>query len=385
MKKVPVFLILFFVVANISGASADTITVGTDIEGADYISIQDAIKNATAGDTVLVFPGNYTENVYVDKELIISSLSGNPLDTVVKAANSEDDVFTIVSDNVTIRGFSITGAGIDQYGDDKAGIYFEGTNNSVTMENNVYSNGYGIFLHDSYNNTLTDNSAYMSGIGGIFLWNSSYNRLYNNYINTTNHEGIYLYELSNNNELNNNTVNFTDSGSGIALSLSYNNTLTSNTVLNSNSGFLLTESNLNSLISNVANSNNWNGIDFQESNSNTLRNNTANFNKNNGIFLIKSNNNRLDYNNASNNSYHGINLNNSSTGNILTGNIANSNGKKNIHVADPENNMINAVLPQESDSEESDSAQELLFQSLIPSLIAVIIAGLIISWKTRKH
>lgn len=96
--------------------------------------------------------------------------------------------------------------------------------------------------------------------------------------------------------------------------------------------------------------------------------------------MIKSNNNRLDYNNASNNADRGINLDNSSTGNILTGNIADSNGKKNIHVADPENNTINAVLPQES-----DSAQELLFQSFIPSLIAIVIMVLIILWKTRKH
>lgn len=145
MKKVLIFLIMLFAMANISGASAVTITVGADSEGADYTSIQDAIKNATAGDTVLVFPGNYTENVYVDKELIISYLSGNPVDTVVKAANSEDDVFTVVSDNTTVRWFSITGAGIDQYGDDKAGIYFEGANNGVITENNIYSNGYGIF------------------------------------------------------------------------------------------------------------------------------------------------------------------------------------------------------------------------------------------------
>lgn len=92
---------MLFTMVNISGASAVTITVGADSQGADYTSIQDAtiiqdaIKNATAGDTVLVFPRNYTENVYVDKEVIISSLSGNPVDTVVKAANSEDDVFTV--------------------------------------------------------------------------------------------------------------------------------------------------------------------------------------------------------------------------------------------------------------------------------------------------
>ena len=44
---------------------------------------------------------------------------------------------------------------------------------------------------------------------------------------------------------------------------------------------------------------------------------------------------------ASNNMEYGININNYSRNNILTGNIASSNGKENIHVADPENNTIN--------------------------------------------
>lgn len=380
MKKVLFlipFLILFFVVVTVSGAAAVKITVDDDTEAADYDHIQDAVENATDGDEIFVFPGNYTENVYVDKELTISSLSENPVDTIVQAANSENDVFTVVSDNVTLSGFSITGAGVDQYGDDKAGIYFEGADNSVVKENKIESNGYGIFLLDSYNNTLTDNTVYISGISGIFLWNSRYNRLYNNYIDRTNHEGILLYESSNNNELNNNTVNFTYSGFGIDLHLCNNNTLISNTLSNNRFGVLLTGSNYNSVISNVANSNKWNGIDLQRSNRNTLYNNTAYFNEN-GIFLIESNNNRLDCNKASSNTGYGINLNNSSANNILTGNIADSNGKKNIHIADPANNTVNKGLPQEK-----DLVQDLLFQDFIPSLIAITAAVLIISKKVR--
>ncbi|WP_196297028.1 hypothetical protein [Methanosarcina barkeri] len=58
-----------------SCAGAVTITVDDDIEGANYKSIQNAVDNATDGDIVLVYPGNYTENVYVNKELTITSLS----------------------------------------------------------------------------------------------------------------------------------------------------------------------------------------------------------------------------------------------------------------------------------------------------------------------
>ncbi len=364
MRNILYFLMTFFIVAMVSCAGAVTITVDDDIEGANYKSIQNAVDNATDGDTILVYPGNYTENVYVSKELTIISLSENPVDTVIHAANSEDDVFNIVEDNVTIKGFGISGARTDQYGDDKAGIYFEGVNNSVIKKNNVFSNGYGIFLFDSYNNTLTENNAYMGGIGGIFLWNSSNNKLNNNLINANNHDGIYIYTSSNNNEISNNTVSY--AGFGIDLVYCENNKIVNNTISNTVSGIFLSESSRNFLISNVANLNDWSGIDLENSTENTIDSNTVNFNNNNGIFLIGSRDNRLDYNNVSNNAEYGININNSSRNNILTGNIANSNGKEDIHVVDPENNTINGL------------AQELPFQGSVLTIITIITIALIL-------
>ncbi|PAV13232.1 hypothetical protein ASJ81_00875 [Methanosarcina spelaei] len=370
MRNILYFLMAFFIVAMVSCAGAVTITVDDDIEGANYKSIQNAVDNATDGDIVLVYPGNYTENVYVNKELTITSLSENPVDTIIYAANSEDDVFNVVADNVTINGFGISGARTDQYGDDKAGIYFEGVNNSVIKKNNVFSNGYGIFLLDSYNNTLTENDAYMSGIGGIFLWNSSNNKLNYNLINSTNHDGIYIYTSSSNNEISNNTVSY----AGLGIKLVYlceNNTITNNTISNTNLGIFLRESSRNFLISNVANLNGWSGIDLEYSTENRLYNNTANFNNNNGIFLVESSDNKLDYNNASNNMEYGININNSSRNNILIGNIANSNGKENIHIVDPENNTVNS------------SGQELPFQGSILTIIAIATTALILGKRCR--
>jgi len=64
-------------------ASAKTIYVPDD-----YAKIQWAVDNASAGDTIIVRPGTYIENVYVDKSLEIRSYSQNPSDTIVKASNS---------------------------------------------------------------------------------------------------------------------------------------------------------------------------------------------------------------------------------------------------------------------------------------------------------
>ena len=77
----------------------------------------------------------------------------------------------------------------------------------------------------------------------------------------------------------------------------------------------------------------------------------------------------MDHNNASNNMGYGININNSSRNNILTGNIANSNGKENIHVVDPENNTINGSA--------NSPAQELPFRGFVLAIIAITTIALI--------
>ena len=67
------------------------------------------------------------------KSLTIISTSGNPDDTIVQAANSDDHVFEITADNVTISGFTVKGA----TGDEKAGIYLYGANHPIVSNNNI--------------------------------------------------------------------------------------------------------------------------------------------------------------------------------------------------------------------------------------------------------
>jgi hypothetical protein len=102
-------------------AAADVIIVDGS-GGGDYLTIQEGVDAASAGDTVLVYPGTYTDihdshsqgypvNVDFYQRLILKSLSG-PDVTVIEGGGLT--VFGILSDwssDVVVEGFTVTGAG----------------------------------------------------------------------------------------------------------------------------------------------------------------------------------------------------------------------------------------------------------------------------------
>ena len=75
----------------------------------DYPTIQQAINAASPGETIVVKDGTYVENVKVNKSVTIISENGSA-NCIVQAVRSYDNVFEITADNVTISGFTITGA-----------------------------------------------------------------------------------------------------------------------------------------------------------------------------------------------------------------------------------------------------------------------------------
>ncbi|AKB33224.1 Cell surface protein [Methanosarcina siciliae HI350] len=301
------------------------LTLSSFVGAADVIhanstlSIQDAVDSADPGDEILVAPGTYTENIFINKDNLVIKSSGDSGDTTIVADDSSTYVINIQGDNVTIQGLSVSGG--------LHGIVLENSKDSTLKNNVVYSNlFFGIYLSNSNNITLENNTIYnnTNGINLVFSSGNqiSGNKVFNDTLGSSTHN-IFLNN-SHNNKLQRNTVSNGDYG--IAMRYSNNNNLTSNNAYANNRGIYLTlTSGKNTLLDNQVNSNLMSGIILDNAGSgNNLINNTVRLNTATGIWLANSSNNNLNINNASENS-KGIYLQSSASENTLSGNIVNSN------------------------------------------------------------
>ena len=145
----------FFLMIPAAGLSA-TWTVGTS--GEDYTTIQAAISAGTTvnGDTVLVSPGTYDENInFWGKNIIVTS-SGGPTVTTIRGTGNDSVVRFEYSETLAavLEGFSITN-GVGWHG---GGIICDRAGPTI-RDNYIYGNrtadydlnwGGGIYCRESW-------------------------------------------------------------------------------------------------------------------------------------------------------------------------------------------------------------------------------------------
>lgn len=218
--------------------------------------LQDAIDNASAGDTLLVHIGTYNEAVVIDKPL---KLIGDGAGVVtIDAGCSATAALSVEADGVTIRGITVTkgsffainieqqdritvrdtitlegGCGGGFYGINlfnstaitlkgneasgflDAGLYIGGiaADAKVKLEkNNCHNNDQGIIVEDSFpnsvavkGNTASDNNR------GIFVHNSDGIRVTGNTLNGNVNASIELDGTSDDNRVSGNAISDSDS------------------------------------------------------------------------------------------------------------------------------------------------------------------------------
>ncbi len=89
--------------ALIGGGATEDAEAATIVVPRDYSSIQVAVNNAQAGDTIQVLAGTYTESVLVGKTLTIEGSSSE--DTVIESRS--DYCMKVAADGVSISGLSL--------------------------------------------------------------------------------------------------------------------------------------------------------------------------------------------------------------------------------------------------------------------------------------
>jgi len=197
--------------------------------------------------------------VDVYKSLTIKSTSGNPADTIIQAADSNDHVFNISADYVNISGFTVQGASGGYIF--LAGIYLT-ANHSNLSNNIILNNQIGIHLEYASNSTVVSN------------------KVSNNY-----NAGIWLRHSSNNNTIKNNNVIHNVNGIGIYFSSSGNNVIDNNVSFNAGwTGISIEDTaDYNTISSNIINSNGW-AIHLAHASYNIISNNNI-CNNSGGILL----------------------------------------------------------------------------------------------------
>src|SRR3989338_7590030 len=351
--SITLIVILFFVslstlssaaTLSVNGTGANCL-VGTQN---NYTTIQAAVTNATAGDTIYVCRNStvgYRENVGINNSI---NVYGNESGVMVVASSTSVPVFSVNATYVNITNFTLTGA----TGSSSAGIeinssanytyvynvtangsvygfYLKTSNYNNLTNNTAYSNTRGFWISGSHNNILTNNIAYNNTQFGFWLSLGSSNNTISNSLSFNNSAvGFRVSSNTNNNTLNNNSAyNNTQHGFYVS-STAQNHTLINNSAYNNTQhGFyLLTSANFNNLTNNSAYNNIIHGFFISDSSNNTISSNLA-YNNSNGVGILlhnMSNANNVSYNTVYRN-LDGISLNINVSGSNISSNLAYNN------------------------------------------------------------
>jgi len=297
------FLIFSFTPVTIGVNSTCNKTIYVDDDGgADYTRIQDAIDNASDGDTIFVYSGTYYENVNINKSI---NLVGE-------------------NRNTTIIDGNYTGKIIIVHNRDKIHI------DEFTIQK---SSEYGIRFYSD--NNIISNSIFLNNNIGAYLW--GHDNTIENCKFTNNSKGVKCF--SHRNRVNRNTI--TNNNLGVLLSACENNIISYNNISDNINGVLFDGVNMGNIISyNIINSNEESGIEFCIQNE-VLKNNISS-NGRYGISFIevywgeKCENNKIKENIISYNGWDGIKIKNSfkrlHDSNIISGNKISSNNGRGIYL-----------------------------------------------------
>lgn len=233
-----------FLAFNVRPANSSPATI---IVPDDYPTIQAAIDNASAGDTIFVRAGTYNCHIEIDKPLTLKG--ENSQNTTLNLQGLGGIIFGIhvIASNVTISGFHLIGPQ-STGGNSVMLIVVDGADNCVIKDNVLeeYS-GEALTLFGSHGDEVVGNvissqsSAQSLGGSCMYLVSSRNCLLRNNSLSGSELAGIMLLSSNNNTVSSNFITNQIDSlwfhtGAITLGTSSAGNTVTGNTLVNNDYG-----------------------------------------------------------------------------------------------------------------------------------------------------
>jgi parallel beta-helix repeat protein len=211
MKKIvaaTVIALILFV------ASVDFASFGVKAEPSiitvpdDYPSIQAAIDNANAGDTVFVKAGKYAVNlnsmILINKPL--SLIGENPSTTIIdqQPLPYGGPSIRIKADNVTVSGFTIQNCDIGILVSNVDGNPSYPAVNCSIQGNKILNGNYGIWVEGGNGFNITNNGILNNQFRGIFLYPTAFDGTIMGNRLSGNNGGIGLWYAYNNTIADNN-------------------------------------------------------------------------------------------------------------------------------------------------------------------------------------
>ena len=161
-------MVLFLFFSTIAPALANVLTVGKNEK---YKTIQSAVEAANNGDQIIIKTGVYLENNIEIKKSITIKGEGYP----VIDARGKGQVFTILSNGVTIQGLHIKNIGTN-YLKDNAAIKTIEVKHCKILNNKIQNSYFGIFLANTDSTVVSGNIIIGSAVketssgNAIHLW-----------------------------------------------------------------------------------------------------------------------------------------------------------------------------------------------------------------------
>ncbi len=290
-KNLKIFTFFLLVFCTIQGF-AKTITVCSSCA---VKTIQEGIKQAGEGDTVLVKKGIYKEvNIIIDKSII---LLGENLPII--DGEDKGEIIKITADNVTVDGFKIINVGTS-YTSDYAAVRVIKRNGFLIQNLELEKLFFGIYLEKSNDGKVLNNkirgdavNEYNSG-NGIQLWYCKGVEVRGNTVENV-RDGIYL-EFSDNIKISHN-LSRNNLRYGLHFMFSNHDTYEYNTFENNGAGVAVMFSKFIEMNNNIFKEN-WGtaafGLLLKEINDAKITNNVF---KENTIGINIEGSNRIDYKN----------------------------------------------------------------------------------------